>query len=165
MFFFHLIFFIFFFHIKDSSAKYYHDNKKKITKRASEWYQSLSKEEKEKKYQYTREQYKNLLEDEKQKLVEYRSKYYKMRKKRLAIIIKYWTFFKRVGKYNQTCCFKRNSFFWKISVNLFFFYHIWVWKVSIIHYKVYAWSASILQHQNFFFRKHKNCFRVQFFIL
>ena len=44
-----------------------------------------------------------------------------MRKKRLAIIIKYWTFFKRVGKYNQTCCFKGNSFFWKISVNLFFF--------------------------------------------
>ena len=36
-------------------------------------YQSLSKEEKEKK-QYGRERYKNLSEDERQKLVEYRIK-------------------------------------------------------------------------------------------
>ena len=50
-----------------------------------------------------------------------------MRKKRLAIIIKYWTFFKPVGKYSQTCCFKRNSFFFlKISVNLFFFFFFFI---------------------------------------
>ena len=34
---------------KDSSAKYYQDNKRKITKKAREKNQSLSKEEKEKK--------------------------------------------------------------------------------------------------------------------
>ena len=39
-----------------------------------ERYQSLSKEENEKKGQYGREGYKNLPEDEKQKLVEYRKK-------------------------------------------------------------------------------------------
>ena len=44
------------------------------------YYETLSKEEKEKKGQYGRERYTNLAEDEKQKLVEYRKKYYKMRK-------------------------------------------------------------------------------------
>ena len=34
---------------KDSSAKYYEDNKEKLQKKALERYQSLSKEEKEKK--------------------------------------------------------------------------------------------------------------------
>ena len=53
---------------------------KKDFKKACEKYQSLSKEEKEKKWQYGRERYKNLPEDEKQKLAEYRKKYYKMRK-------------------------------------------------------------------------------------
>ena len=37
-------------------------------------YQNLSKEAKEKKWQYVYEQYKNLSEDEKQRLVEYRKK-------------------------------------------------------------------------------------------
>ena len=34
---------------KDSSAKYYQDNKERLQKKARERYQSLSKEEKEKK--------------------------------------------------------------------------------------------------------------------
>ena len=41
-------------------------------KKARERYQNLSKEVKEKKWQYGCEQYKDLPEDEKQKLVEYR---------------------------------------------------------------------------------------------
>ena len=41
---------------------------------------NLSKEEKQKKEQYSRERNKNLSEDEKNKLVEYRQKYYRMRK-------------------------------------------------------------------------------------
>ena len=41
---------------------------------------NLSKEEKQKKEQYSRERNKNLSEEEKNKLVEYRQKYYRMRK-------------------------------------------------------------------------------------
>ena len=58
---------------KDSSAKDYLNNKE-WQKKACEGYQSFSKEEKEKKWQYGHEWYKNLSEDEKQKLVEYRKK-------------------------------------------------------------------------------------------
>ena len=54
---------------KDSSAKYYRDNKEELRKKACERYQSLSKEEKNRRY--GRKHYKNLPEDEKQKLVEY----------------------------------------------------------------------------------------------
>ena len=43
--------------------------KKDYKKKVCERYQSLSKEEKEKKQQYDCEKYKNLLEDEKQKLI------------------------------------------------------------------------------------------------
>ena len=46
---------------------------RKTTKEALERYQSLSKEEKEKKKQYSDESYKNLLEDEKLKLVEWKN--------------------------------------------------------------------------------------------
>ena len=53
---------------------------RKTTKKPHERYQSLSKEEKERKRQYGRKQYKNLTEDEKQKFVEYRKKYCRMRK-------------------------------------------------------------------------------------
>ena len=45
---------------------------KKDCKKARERYQNLSKEEKEKKWQYGRKRYKNLSEDEKSKLVGYR---------------------------------------------------------------------------------------------
>ena len=67
---------------KHLSAKYYQENKKiyYLQKKACHRYQSLSKEEKEKKQQYSCKSYKNLSEDEKQKLVEYRRKYYKMGK-------------------------------------------------------------------------------------
>ena len=41
---------------------------------------NLSKEEKEKKQQYSCEHYKNLSEKEKQNLVEYREKYYRIKK-------------------------------------------------------------------------------------
>ena len=68
---------------KDSSAKYYQNNKERLPKKACERYQSLSKEEEEKKQQYACERYKNLPEDKKQKLVEYRKKYYKLRKNTL----------------------------------------------------------------------------------
>ena len=55
---------------KNSSAKYYQENKqRKTTKKACEKYQSLSKEEKEKKATISRERYKTLREDEKEKLV------------------------------------------------------------------------------------------------
>ena len=46
--------------------------KKDYLKKSRKRYQNLSKEEKEKKWQYGRERCKNLSEDEKQKLVEYR---------------------------------------------------------------------------------------------
>ena len=39
---------------KNSSAKYYQDNKERLQKKACERYQSLYKEEKEKKLQYDR---------------------------------------------------------------------------------------------------------------
>ena len=65
---------------KDSSAKYYLSNKEKLQIKARETYQSLSKEEKQKKHQYDCERNKNLPEDEKQNLVGYRKKHYKMRK-------------------------------------------------------------------------------------
>ena len=55
--------------LKDSSTKYYQNNKEKLQKKARERYQSLSKEEKQKKQQYGCGQYKNLPEDEKKKLV------------------------------------------------------------------------------------------------
>ena len=45
---------------------------KKDYKKARERYQNLSKEGKEKKWQYGRKRYKNLSEDEKSKLVGYR---------------------------------------------------------------------------------------------
>ena len=50
---------------KDSLAKDYQDNKERLQKKACERYQSLSKEEKEKKQQYGHEWYKNLLVVEK----------------------------------------------------------------------------------------------------
>ena len=56
------------------SAKYYIENKKRLSKKARERYQSLSKEEKEKKRQHDRELYKSFSEDEGNKLVEYRKK-------------------------------------------------------------------------------------------
>ena len=49
---------------KDLSGKYYQNNKERLQKRAHEKYQSLSKEEKEKKQQNGCERYKNLPEDE-----------------------------------------------------------------------------------------------------
>ena len=59
----------------------YQDNKQRLQKKAHERYQSLSKEEKEKKQQqYDGERYKNLPEYERKKLTEYRKKYYEMRK-------------------------------------------------------------------------------------
>ena len=48
-------------------------------KKACKKYQNLSKEEKEKKWQYGHEWYKNFSEDEKQKLAEYRKKYCRVR--------------------------------------------------------------------------------------
>ena len=60
---------------KYSSAKDYQDNKERLQKKNfRKSYQSLSKEEKEKKQQYRDKLYKNLPEDEKQRLVEYRKK-------------------------------------------------------------------------------------------
>ena len=64
---------------KNLPTKHYQNGKKKTTKKARGRYQSLSKEEKEKKWQYGHERYNNPPEDEKQKLVGYRCKYYKMR--------------------------------------------------------------------------------------
>ena len=66
---------------KESSAKYYQSNKERLRKKTHERYQSLSKGEKEKQWQYGREPYQSLQEDEKQKLAEYRKRYYRMRKK------------------------------------------------------------------------------------
>ena len=63
-----------------SSAKYYQENKERLSEKARERYQNLSKEEKEKKQQYGRERYKHFSEDEKNKLVEYRKTFYRMRK-------------------------------------------------------------------------------------
>ena len=50
---------------KDLSAKYYQENKEGLQKKAREWYQNLSKEQKEMKRQYDCECHKNILEDEK----------------------------------------------------------------------------------------------------
>ena len=64
--------YLFFSHIKipkDSWAKYYQNNKERLLKKACKRYQSLSKEEKGKKWQCGRERYKNLPEEEKLKLV------------------------------------------------------------------------------------------------
>ena len=64
--------YIFFTYIKvskDSSAKYYQNNIERLQLKACERYQSLPKEDKEKKWQYGCERYKNLPEDEKQRLV------------------------------------------------------------------------------------------------
>ena len=66
-------FFVFFFTyinmFKDSSAEYYQNNKERLQKKARERYQSLSKEEKEKKWQYGRELCKIRPEDEKKSLL------------------------------------------------------------------------------------------------
>ena len=59
---------------KNLSTKYYEENKKRLSKKACERYQNLSKEEKEKKQQYGCERHRNLIEDEKNKLVEQRKK-------------------------------------------------------------------------------------------
>ena len=66
------------------SAKYYQDNKERLQKKSCEKYQSLSKEEKDKKGEHGGERYKNLSEYEKQYLVGYRKKYYKIRKHALV---------------------------------------------------------------------------------
>ena len=50
---------------KDSSVKYYQNSKKRLQRRGCEIYESLSKEEKEKKQHYGRERYKNLPQYEK----------------------------------------------------------------------------------------------------
>ena len=61
---------------KDWSAKFYQKNKGRLQKKKNcERCQSLCKEEKEKKQQYSHKRNKNLQEDEKQNLVEYRKKY------------------------------------------------------------------------------------------
>ena len=66
-------FFVFFFTyinmFKDSSAEYYQNNRERLQKKARERYQSLSKEEKEKKWQYGRELCKIRPEDEKKSLL------------------------------------------------------------------------------------------------
>ena len=72
-----LIFFIIFFWNIKKCLKNYKLNITKITKKDYKnydpgKYQSLCKEEKERKRQSGRERYKNLSEDEKRKLVEYR---------------------------------------------------------------------------------------------
>ena len=67
-------FFVYIKMFKILSAKY-EKIKKDYKKKACERYQNLSKEEKEKKWQYGRESYKNLSEDEKQKFAEYRKHY------------------------------------------------------------------------------------------
>ena len=60
---------------KDLSAKYYQNNKKRLQKKFREKYWSLSKEEKERKWQYWRERNIDISEDEKQELAEHRKKY------------------------------------------------------------------------------------------
>ena len=65
------------------SAKYYQENKERLQKKACERYQSLSKEEKEKKSDNMAVNLaKNLAENEVNKLVEHRKKY-RMRKNNL----------------------------------------------------------------------------------
>ena len=78
------LFDIFFWYIFSSICKLNVINKikKRQQKEALEIYQNLSKEEKEKEWQYY------LSESEKQKLVEYRKKYYRIRKKGFVIIIR-----------------------------------------------------------------------------
>ena len=65
------------------SAKYYQENKTRLQKKAHERYETLFKEEKEKKQQCGRERCKNFSEDGKNKLLEYRKKCYRMRKNAL----------------------------------------------------------------------------------
>ena len=48
---------------KNLSAKYYQNNEERLQKLAGERYQSLSKEEKEKNWQYGCGRYENLLDD------------------------------------------------------------------------------------------------------
>ena len=43
---------------------YYQKHKEKLSKKAPESYQNLSKEEKDRKHQYARERYRNLSEEE-----------------------------------------------------------------------------------------------------
>ena len=50
---------------KNSSAKHFQNKKERLQKEAGEKYQSLCKEQKEKKWQYGRERYENLPKDEK----------------------------------------------------------------------------------------------------
>ena len=68
---------------KDSSTKSYQNSKLALQKKACGRYQSLSKEEKEKKQQYGRERYKNLAKDEEQKLFDYKKIHYEITKNAL----------------------------------------------------------------------------------
>ena len=61
---------------KDLLAKYYQKNKERIHKNSCESYQNLSKEEKDKKQEYSRER----LRKWKKKLVEYRKNIMKCEK-------------------------------------------------------------------------------------
>ena len=86
---FHNVFYSFFFRYikisKNLSAKYYQENKEILQKIPRSRYQNLSKEEREKKWQYGHELYKNLPEDAKRKLVEYRKN---TEKNRFVIIMR-----------------------------------------------------------------------------
>ena len=77
---FHKFIFIYVKMSKTLSAKYYQENKERLQKKAREVYQNLSKDEKEKKWEYGCERFKNLSENEQLKFVEYRKKYYRARK-------------------------------------------------------------------------------------
>ena len=55
--------------------KYYQEKKGRLLKKVHGGYQGLSKEEKEKKQQWSCKQYKNLSKNEKNMLVEYRKKW------------------------------------------------------------------------------------------
>ena len=57
---------------KDSCTKYYQKNKERLQKKTRERYQNLSKEEKDKEWQYCCQRYKNLSKDKKQRMVEYK---------------------------------------------------------------------------------------------
>ena len=48
-------------------TEYYPTNKEKVSKKAREWYQNLSEEEKDKKRQYAFQRYRNISEEEKEK--------------------------------------------------------------------------------------------------
>ena len=75
-----------------SSAKYHQNHKERLQKTLSKDIKVVLKKTKNKKQQYGCERYKNLPQDEKQNLVEYSKQYYKIRKKRLVIIIRNYSF-------------------------------------------------------------------------